>query len=568
MKILQLHIENFGKLRNIDFNFNDGFNQIYKENGWGKSTLIFFIKAMFYGMSAKTRGEEYKSERTRFMPWQGGLYGGNLTFESNNKIYKVTRIFDKTPEGDKFELLDKSTNEIDCNEIKPLGESLFGVGVESFSMSALFSQLNFKSKLNDSMSASLVGLDKYQDDLDKVERAIKILKDRKLKLKKEIVGKDEINNKKYILNEDKSQILYINREIDNLKKDLLKYEEENKVLKIQQNDEKEKLSNQELKYQEKVNIESKINELHKQIEEESKDKSENLKKTNTKSKTMINFGLILLALIFIFFIIVSILNLLNVFLCISLIIASFVTFIILLYVKLKKRNKNKENNNQDKIIILNSQLQQNQALAETLKNAIYPDRKNLEILNSKQVACEIEIVKLNHFIKEKEKQILEIEESCDISENFIANVLNKNSQIENKIKLLDKTILYLTKAKENVSSRFVGEINQDLSSLLSIFNIDKDKYVVDNYWNVLEQSAIGMKSFEFSSQGYKDILSFCQRIVLIKKIYQKEKPFLLLDDIFVNLDDEMLTFAKKLLLDIAKNYQIIYICCNDRCKII
>ena len=52
MRIDKLHIENFGKLQNLDLNFNEGYNQIKKENGWGKTTLSIFLKAMFYGMSA------------------------------------------------------------------------------------------------------------------------------------------------------------------------------------------------------------------------------------------------------------------------------------------------------------------------------------------------------------------------------------------------------------------------------------------------------------------------------------------------------------------------------------
>ena len=49
MKLDKLHIDNFGKLQNLDLNFNENFNQIIEENGWGKTTLSVFIKAMFFG---------------------------------------------------------------------------------------------------------------------------------------------------------------------------------------------------------------------------------------------------------------------------------------------------------------------------------------------------------------------------------------------------------------------------------------------------------------------------------------------------------------------------------------
>ena len=49
MKLVSLHIDNFGKFNNLDMSFNNGLNQLIEENGWGKSTLTAFIKVMFYG---------------------------------------------------------------------------------------------------------------------------------------------------------------------------------------------------------------------------------------------------------------------------------------------------------------------------------------------------------------------------------------------------------------------------------------------------------------------------------------------------------------------------------------
>ena len=55
MKIVKLHIENFGKLSNFDLSFSSELNQFIHENGWGKSTLCAFIKAMVYGLEAMGR---------------------------------------------------------------------------------------------------------------------------------------------------------------------------------------------------------------------------------------------------------------------------------------------------------------------------------------------------------------------------------------------------------------------------------------------------------------------------------------------------------------------------------
>ena len=39
MKLISCHIENFGKLRNFDYDFSSGLSEILQENGWGKSIV-------------------------------------------------------------------------------------------------------------------------------------------------------------------------------------------------------------------------------------------------------------------------------------------------------------------------------------------------------------------------------------------------------------------------------------------------------------------------------------------------------------------------------------------------
>ena len=568
MKLLKLHIENFGKLSNQDIDFVDGINQIYKENGWGKSTLTFFIKAMFYGMSAKTRGEDYKSERTRFMPWQGGIYGGYIIYQIDGKEYKVTRTFAKTPEGDTFELLDKSTNLIEKNEMKPLGEHIFGVGVETFTMTVFFSQLDFKSSLNDSISSSLVGLDKYQNDLDKVDKAIKILKENKSGLKRLIVGKSDLERLKLSFNENNSKLIKLNDEKEGQlekEQDLIK-ELEN--YKSRFDFEKEKISYQELKFQEKVELESQVNQLNNQLNQLKNQKSSqrNDKKDNSK---LLLLGLFISLAIAICFLVIGILNVVSIVVGIAISLAMFIASGIFLYFSLRKRNR-KQNNSDDfsnEIVNLEHKLIDKQSSLAKLQDAIYPDRRELDNLSDKIKAYEMQLLQIRHNKENIENLIGRYIEENDVLENKINQTTSINRENEEKIDLIDRTIGYLTKARENVSSRFVGDINNDFASLLDNFNIDKDRFVVDSKWNVLENSIVGMKSFEFSSQGYKDIISLCQRLILIRKIFKGERPFIILDDIFVNLDDKMLKFAKDLIKSISQQYQIVYICCNERSKI-
>ena len=49
MKILDLHVRDFGKLHDFTLIPEPGMNLIVGENEYGKSTLLAFIRAMFYG---------------------------------------------------------------------------------------------------------------------------------------------------------------------------------------------------------------------------------------------------------------------------------------------------------------------------------------------------------------------------------------------------------------------------------------------------------------------------------------------------------------------------------------
>ena len=61
------------------------------------------------------------------------------------------------------------------------------------------------------------------------------------------------------------------------------------------------------------------------------------------------------------------------------------------------------------------------------------------------------------------------------------------------------------------------------------------------------------------SAGMADSIMICMRLALIDALFTKEKPFLILDDPFVNLDDEHTGRALKLLEEITRQYQVIYL---------
>ena len=95
MKLLHCYVENFGKLCKFSYHFSDSLSVIEGENGWGKSTLAVFIKAMLYGLPASRSTDLLDNERKRYAPWNGELFGGSLSISVGERSYRIERIFGK-----------------------------------------------------------------------------------------------------------------------------------------------------------------------------------------------------------------------------------------------------------------------------------------------------------------------------------------------------------------------------------------------------------------------------------------------------------------------------------------
>lgn len=182
MRIVSLHVENFGKLHQFDAELLKGFFTIKQDNGWGKTTLAMFIKSMFYGLSGDRKSLP-ENERRKFRPWQGGNFGGWIVFEVAGKTYKVTRFFGATQSKDTFELINTHTNKSSNDYSSNLGQELFGLDEEGFVRSVFIATENLQSKQVSSIKQRLadlledVGDTKSMDDalaqLDKKRKYLK-----------------------------------------------------------------------------------------------------------------------------------------------------------------------------------------------------------------------------------------------------------------------------------------------------------------------------------------------------------------------------------------------------------
>lgn len=177
MKLIRCHIENFGKLSDFTYDFSEGCNTICEENGWGKSTLASFLRVMLYGFRNEGKRDPLENERKRYAPWQKGVYGGELQFESDGKVYSVRRIFGNKAAEDEFQLTDARTHLPSSDFSQKLGEELFQIDGGSFERTIFISQNDCETFVTDGINAKIGNLAENTDDINNFETADKRLND-------------------------------------------------------------------------------------------------------------------------------------------------------------------------------------------------------------------------------------------------------------------------------------------------------------------------------------------------------------------------------------------------------
>ena len=161
-------------------------------------------------------------------------------------------------------------------------------------------------------------------------------------------------------------------------------------------------------------------------------------------------------------------------------------------------------------------------------------------------------------------EILEsnIESSLDL-ENELTNLNEEINLMEKKCEILEKTKEYLNKAKDNFSSKYLGDMQNFFLKNLQLISEKELDANIDVNLDVKINELGSNKDLKFFSTGMKDLIYICMRLSLIQVLFKEEKPFIVLDDPFVNLDEFKINNAFKLIHKMSQNYQIIYFICHS-----
>jgi len=259
MKLLNCYIQNFGKLQNFKYEFHSGINTIKQDNGFGKTTFASFIKAMFYGLDTQANARLEKSDRKRYIPWQGGIYGGNIEFEINEKRYRIERTFGKKATEDTFKLYNLETNLESKDYTENIGEEIFKINKSAYERSTYIPQGQIQIEMEDSISAKLSNVLESDNDINTSEEALK-----KISESKKLYKKDR--GQGGLIDEKKSKLFELQRKFENSKSD------------------SEILENRRKQLESKIN---QIKELENIREKEQKLLSQKIEQDRTKAKKQV-----------------------------------------------------------------------------------------------------------------------------------------------------------------------------------------------------------------------------------------------------------------------------------------
>ena len=607
MKIKELNINGFGKLKDKNIKFNEGINVIIGENESGKSTLLKFITSIFYGISKNKRGKSI-SDYEKFKPLDSEIYSGKIKYKlDNNNEFEVYRDFNKkSPEiynnfGDDITALfnvGKNKEIPYFYEQTKIDEDLFvnstavmqnDVRIDKLTQNMIIQKISNLATTgadNISYKKSIEKLNKKQLEEIGTERSqdrpINKINNELINLKNEKNNLEEINDEKY---EIEKELKLIKNNINNLENENNFL---NKLKKIKNN---YLIENQKIKLNKELieEINNKINNL-----ENEKEKI-NIKKINFEKIKINKYILInLFLLIIIFLINLFLKNIYFNFLYLILLIP----FIIYFYKKIKINNKNKKiiENNKLEINKLNNEIN---LLLENKKEKI-KELNDLEINEENYLKKELEnnynekinylnINELkNDFLTDKiENKLSELNNKIneeklkmhklDLDERNIFNKLDNLSKIEERIEYLNEEseelknkndIIEIAKEYLNLSYKQMKEnvtptFSEELSN--TIYKISNGKYknvkITDNDI-VVEVENGKYIPIDLLSTGTIDQLYFSLRMAILKEVSEEELP-IFLDEAFVFYDKNRLINTINYLSK-NLNKQIIIFSCTER----
>lgn len=664
MKLIKCYVSSFGKIKDKEFNFDGGLNTVKEDNGWGKTTLATFIKAMFYGLDGTGKRNINDNERKKYKPWNSTeTFGGYVEFLWGGKGFKIERYFGSKETDDTVALYDLATGK-KYNNTDNLGRRIFEIDEEGFLSTTYFSQKDFEIKSNASITAKFNSVCEYDDGsfdkaLAKIEQKYKTYKysgDRGLiaDTRREIFNlAEDIGRAGNMVETCKT----IKKEVDNLEEQVKVLEKEcleltdrvmvagkaeavavkkeryaelvkTKNSLIQEKSTYDAVLNGKIPTESEIetyknNVEelSRVGQSISLIQEELQSVVKNEEKPQEKPRS--KKAVICAAIITLLFLVEGIITITS---NVVLGVVGFVLFAlcaagtIILALPKKEKEKidpyaefvNERRNKLAECIELQKQyafkvesfynsynipqdvngLSAAHFVVDAVKKSLHVSEKlkevdeklaayngDISVLSPEKVVYE-DVNMLRETLRVKQTQYGDKARELTSKKNSLNKYIQaseelndmeaKKAELELRMEsykaeydVLVKTADFLKQADENLKVKYRAPLQNSLDKYLSLIDGGENKVKIDVDLNVtaIEKG----KEFDtgYYSKGYQNLFEICKRFALTDVLFTGEKPFIILDDPFYNLDDQKIVAAIDLIKKLSQEYQIIYFVCHE-----
>lgn len=189
---------------------------------------------------------------------------------------------------------------------------------------------------------------------------------------------------------------------------------------------------------------------------------------------------------------------------------------------------------------------------------------DIEVLNQQQND-------LRKKLAEIDRQILQDEmltEQLEGKYRELEEAKEKLEKSKRKYDILEKTIKCLKETETNVQNQYVLPVRESFCKYSNMVMPEaSEKIVIDSTFEVQYDEKGAYRNNKHLSAGQRSVWALCYRLALIDNMYKSEKPFIILDDPFVNLDEKNIKGMKEVISKISQEIQILYFSCHSSRKL-
>ena len=531
MKIISLSVVAFGKLKNVNLQFKNGLNVIKNDNGFGKTTLAGFIRAMLYGFNyTRTKGV---TDASHYAPWgSNDKFGGSMVVEHEGTCYRIERFFGLTARQETLSVTNNSTGKA-VNVIGQPGEMFLGLTADSYDRSAYFPQEAVELSSNDNFETRLANLvEDSAEDFDKVQEKLRNYK-KNLRYERGVGGEIyQLDCQKQELNRQLNEAQYAERRAVEIDKRLAEIEQDKATLNERRTEFSEQLTR----------LQSAVREAQSERQPLQPEPPKQTK--NNKLLLFLGIALAFVGIVFLVLGVTQVLRVVGYYVGVASFALGVIAVVVyFVYGKRAKRDQVEET----------PQIDRQQDYATVASTCI----NELSALNERMNSLATETGRLT----EERKGL--VFNNVEIVDKLLA-VEEKRKDAIHRYEVADEVVKLLNQAKDNLSSSYLPKLCARTSSLLQEITHSDLSVAVDRDFTISIREMGQTRRFDEFSRGIREITLLSFRVALSELLYDGAIPFVIIDDAFVNFDEDNFLRATTLLKKLSTHAQIIYFTCHNR----